>query len=216
MAESKYPSDAFLDSLIRAGVPVGALVAHGSYNLHWLEAHAKKRFKLSYRDGEGNAVCERVSAAALLIRAAELGWTPMPGDAPGQALCFEDAAYYRHKGTHWHSTEYDENTGMPLVLPAEDLERARQRRRAYWEKLAREAAARKRTEERARRRRCRHEDAALLASLADDEEWLAAKHGRPISRRAAVRRARKLQRDIVASVTEAFGGRRAGVGEVNP
>lgn len=214
MAKSSTPSTEFLDQLVSAGVPLNSLVEHGALNLHWLEAHKADRFRLSYRDEHGTLVCEPVTASRLIIRAAEFGWTPMPGEDEGQVLCFEDAAYYRYRGVHWHSTEFEENTGMPLALPAQVLERARQRQAAYGERLVRRVAAQTRATERDMAQRCRQRDAELIASLADDEQRLAIKRGCPISRRTAIRRGRKLWRDIVVGFEKAVekigAGQRAG------
>lgn len=201
---TKPALEAFLAHCVSEGVPLMALVAHGSHSLAWLADHADDKFRLSYGANGTASIIETVSAAGILTRCHELGWTPMPADYEGQAVCFEDAVRYVYRGVHWFATECDEDTGMPLALPARTLDAGRRRAAAVLAKRLRIIDRARRAKERAqaaeRKRRDRVRQRELTASLADHAQALAAQAGRPINRSTAERKGRRQYRALMAEI----------------
>lgn len=191
----------FLVQLADAGVPLSALVGHGTYSLRWLLQHANDRFRIAYTDAEGETVVESLrGAAAFLKRAHELGWAPYPADNDGHGACYENAFYYEHRGIHWHGTEGDEHTGVPLALPKSVHEAERRRHRAELARFKREEERARRAQERASNRRLREARTGLIATIADQEVRTAAEAGRQIGRKTAERRARQTWMQAVRTV----------------
>ncbi len=213
---AKLSTAQYLDLWAAQGAPLTALVAHGIHSLNWLAERADETFRLAYTGRDGSQAIETMSAAGMLVRGSELGWTPMISEAPGQFLCFEEAVYCLHRGVHWYATEYEEETGLPLALPERVREAARRRDRAYKARLDRKVARERQAREREQARRQRDEDAKLIASLADDAELRAARAGRPISRRTAEKRGKKLWRDLMEGIASELAKLRAARGVPQP
>jgi len=193
--------EAFLAGLAAAGVPLSVLTGHGTYSLRWLQQHANDRFRLAYTNADGVTAVDRLEgAAAFLRRAHELGWTPYPADNDGQGVCYEDAFYYEYRGVHWHGTEGDDHTGVPLALPKSVQEAERRKRLAQLARFKREEERTRRVRERASNRRLRENQNGVMSTLADHEQRVAAEAGRSISRSTAVRRARQAWRQAVQAV----------------
>jgi len=201
MSEIHNGYEAFLVQLAGAGVPLSALVGHGTYSLRWLLQHANDRFRIAYTDAEGETVVESLrGAATFLKRAHELGWAPHPADNDGQGACYENAFYYEHRGIHWHGTEGDEHTGVPLALPKSVQEAERRKHFAQLARFRREEERTRRARERASNRRLREARSRAMSTLADQEQRISAESGRSIGRKTAELRARQAWRQAVQAV----------------
>ena len=198
------------------GAPLVALIAHGIHSLTWLAERADDTFRLAYTGHDGAQVIESLTAAGMLVRGSELGWTPMISEARGQFLCFEEAVYCLHRGVHWYATEYEEETGLPLALPERVRGAARRRERAYKASLDRKVVRERQVREREQARKQRDDDAKLIASLADDAELRAAKAGRPISRRTALKRGKQQWQALMDGLSRELAKLKVARGEPRP
>lgn len=137
-----------IDGLLKSGVPARILVAHQLPCVEWLALHRRDKFCICYFDAAGQVVTERLDASQLLIRAQEIGWSPLHDQVSPDAgrHLFEEASYNRRGGVHWYASAHDQTDDMlPLGFPEDVLRRAherQERRRAAAEKRAHQRALR--------------------------------------------------------------------------
>lgn len=193
-----------IERLVAKGVPVRALVALELGGVEWLALHQDERFRLCYYDESGAVVVEDATAAGLVLRAQDLGWTAMRDLQPGVTpWIFDQASYHFRNGVHWYASATDTTDAMlPLGLPAGVLKRAAkaQERGIASTRKAREAKAK--AAARSRKRTDREDRAWLIEYSAQTQLDKAKSAGKHLTAAQARRTARELVDAVAARSKE--------------
>lgn len=192
-AQEKDVLEDRIEALIEAGAPIRTLIGHQLCSIDWLAARIDQKFRICYHGKDGQVLSESVSAAQLLNRGKELGWSPLEEEVTelGLPLLFEEALYHQRNGVHWYSTAISDTDGMlPLAFPKPVLEKDRLLTEARIRKVKKRLSREQKAKAKAIAAEGRAADVRNLMRVSERIQQEAAQAGRPVSAATARRRAR--------------------------